>query len=130
VIVVDASAALESLLRMPAADAVSARLFRPGETLHAPHLIDLEVAQAVRRYATRRDADAKRAREAIEDLADLPLRRYPHRNLLQRVWELRDNLTAYDAVYVALAEVLDAPLLTRDRRLAAAPGIRARVEVI
>ncbi|WP_239024994.1 type II toxin-antitoxin system VapC family toxin [Rhodoligotrophos defluvii] len=71
-----------------------------------------------------------RGREALADLADLPLRRYPHDLLLPRIWALRCNLTAYDAAYVALAEVLDAPLLTRDRRLAAAAGEGARVEVV
>jgi len=71
---------------------------------------------------------AERGREALEDQEDISLRRYPHDFLLPRVWELRANLTAYDAVYVALAEALDAPLVTRDRRLAAA-GHRARIEM-
>jgi predicted nucleic acid-binding protein len=73
---------------------------------------------------------AQRGREALEDLADLSVRRYPHDVLLPRVWELRANLTAYDAAYVALAEALGAPLFTRDRRLAGAAGHRARVEVV
>jgi predicted nucleic acid-binding protein len=129
-IVVDASAMIEALLRTPAAAAVDARLFEPGETLHAPHLLDVEVAQVIRRYVANGDIDADRGREALDDLADLRLRRYPHDVLLPRIWELRHNLTAYDAAYVALAEALDAPLLTRDRRLAAAAGVRARVELI
>ncbi len=129
-IVVDASAMIEALLRTPAAAAVDARLFEPGETLHAPHLLDVEVAQVIRRYVANGDIAADRGREALEDLADLRLRRYPHDLLLPRIWELRHNLTAYDAAYVALAEALDAPLLTRDRRLAAAAGVRARVELI
>ncbi len=129
-IVVDASAMIEVLLRTPAATAVEAHLFEPGETLHAPHLLDVEVAQVVRRYVANGDIDASRGREALDDLADLRLRRYPHDLLLPRLWELRHNLTAYDAAYVALAEALDAPLLTRDRRLAAAPGVRAKVELI
>ena len=129
-IVVDASAMIEVLLRTPAAAAVDARLFEPGETLHAPHLLDVEVAQVFRRYVANGDIDADRGREALDDLADLRLRRYPHDVLLPRIWELRHNLTAYDAAYVALAEALDAPLLTRDRRLAAAAGVRARVELI
>src|SRR6267142_1577542 len=103
-IVVDASALLEALLRTPAARAVEERLFEPQQTLHAPHLLDIEVAQVIRRY--------------------------PHDFLLPRVWDLRNNLTAYDAVYVALAEALDAPLLTRDQRLAAAAGHHARVELV
>lgn len=129
-IVVDASALLEVLLRTPAFDAVSGRLFEPGETLHAPHLVDVEIAQVVRRYAAAGEISQERGRAALSDLADFAMRRYPHDFLLQRVWELRDNLTAYDAVYVALAEALDAPLLTRDRRLAAAAGRRARIELV
>ncbi len=129
-IVVDASAMIEALLRTPAAAAVDARLFEPGETLHAPHLLDVEVAQVIRRYVANGDIAANRGRETLDDLADLRLRRYPHDWLLPRIWELRHNLTAYDAAYVALAEALDAPLLTRDRRLAAAAGVRARIELI
>jgi predicted nucleic acid-binding protein len=130
VIVVDASAVLEVLLRTPVAQAVERRLFAAGETLHAPHLIDIEVAHVLRRYAAAGDMCVERGREALEDLADLSLRRYPHDVLLPRVWALRDNLTAHDAVYVALAEALGAPLLTGDRRLANAAGHRARVEVV
>ena len=129
-IVVDASAIIEVLLRTPAAAAVDARLFEPGETLLAPHLLDVEVAQVVRRYVANGDVDADRGREALDDLAALRLRRYPHDLLLPRIWALRHNLTAYDAAYVALAEALDAPLLTRDRRLAAAAGVSARIELI
>jgi predicted nucleic acid-binding protein len=130
VIVVDASALLEALLRTPAAEAVERRLFEPEQTLHAPHLLDVEVAQVVRRYASAGEIDAERGRAALADLADFPLRRYPHDFLLSRVWDLRNNLTAYDAVYVALAEALDAPLITRDQRLAAAAGHYARVELV
>jgi len=129
-IVVDASAVLEALLRTPAASAVEKWLFDPSQTLHAPHLLDVEVAQVVRRYAANGEIDGERGRAVLADLADLPVHRYPHDFLLRRVWELRGNLTAYDAVYVALAEALDAPLLTRDKRLAAAPGHRARVELV
>ena len=129
-IVVDASALLEVLLRTPAAALVERFLFDPAQTLHAPHLIDLEVAQVVRRYAASGEIGDGRAREALSDLAALPLHRYPHDFLLQRVWELRNNFTAYDAVYVALAEALDSPLLTRDRRLAGAAGHRARIELV
>ncbi len=129
-IVVDASALLEALLRTPAAEAVEARLFAPGQSLHAPHLIDVEVAQVVRRYAAAADVVPVRVGEVLQDLADLPLRRWPHDLLLQRAWELRANLTMYDAVYVALAEALDAPLVTRDARLAGAAGHRARIELV
>lgn len=129
-IVVDASALLEVLLRTPAAKAVEDRMFAPDQTLHAPHLIDVEVAQVVRRYAANGEIDGDRGRQALADLADLSLQRYPHDLLLPRIWDLRSNLTAYDAAYVALAEALEAPLLTRDRRLASAAGHRARVDLI
>lgn len=129
-IVVDASALLETLLRTSAAPAVEDRLFAPGQTLHAPHLLDVEAAQVIRRYAAQGDIDAERGRMALADLADFPLRRYPHDFLLPRIWDLRNNLTAYDAAYVALAEALDAPLLTRDRRLATSAGHRARIELV
>ena len=94
---------------------------------HAPHLLDVEVAQVIRRYAPNGEIDSDRGRAALADLADFPLHRYPHDFLLSRVWDLRNNLTAYDAVYIALAEALDAPLLTRDRRLAAAAGHHAQI---
>ena len=97
--------------------------------MHAPHLIDVEVAQVVRRYVASRQMEPERGRMALEDLADFPLRRYPHDLLLPRVWALRGNLTAYDAIYVALAEALDATLITRDRKLAGAAGVLARIEV-
>ena len=129
-IVTDASALLEVLLRTPAAAAVEERLFDPGQTLHAPHLIDIEVAQVLRRYAASGQVEPGRCGDAVTDLSDFPLHRYPHDVLVPRVWELRHNLTAYDAVYVALAEALDALLLTRDRRLAAAPGHRAQIDLV
>lgn len=129
-IVADASAIVEALLRTPVAAAIEARLFRAGETIHVPHLIDLEVAQVLRRYAGRGWLASDHCHLVLGALADFPLTRYPHDDLLPRVWELRQNLTAYDAVYVALAEALDAPLLTRDRRIAAASGHRAAIELI
>jgi predicted nucleic acid-binding protein len=130
VIVVDASALLEVLLRTPAASAVEERIFAPRETLHAPHLVDVEVAQVIRRYAAHSEIDGGRGRMAIADLADFPLRRYPHDFLLPRIWDLRNNLSAYDAAYVALAEALDAPLLTRDGRMAASSGHRAAIVLV
>jgi predicted nucleic acid-binding protein len=129
-IVVDASALLEVLLRTSAAQAVEKWLFDPEHTLHVPHLLDVEVAQVIRRYAVNGEIDNGRGRAALTDLADFPLHRYPHDFLLPRVWDLRNNLTAYDAVYVALAEALDAPLLTRDRRLVTAAGHHARIELV
>lgn len=129
-IVIDASAILEVLLRTPAARAVEARIFRRAETFHAPHLIDLEVAQVLRRYVAGKQISATRGREALTDFSDLRIHRYPHTFLLDRIWTLRDNITAYDAAYVALAEALGAPLVTRDTRLAASAGHRARIECV
>lgn len=104
-------------------------LFAANETLHAPHLIDLEIAQVLRRYERSAVISADRGAEALTDLADFPLTRYPHFVLLTRIWQMRHGLTAYDAAYLALAEALDAPLVTRDRALARA-GSGVRVEVI
>ncbi len=129
-IVIDASALLEVLMRTPAAQEVETALFESGQTLHAPHLIDLEVTHVIRRYAANGEFTGDRGRLALTDLADFPMRRYPHDFLLPRIWELRNNLTAYDAAYVALSEALDAPLLTRDRRLAAAAGHFALISLV
>lgn len=127
--VVDASALLELLLRSETGIAVEQRILRRGEVLQAPALLDVEIAQVLRRYAARGDLSAHRARAALEMVAAFPVVRYPHEPLLGRIWELRDNLTAYDAAYVALAEGLRVPLVTCDARLARAAGIRAAVEV-
>lgn len=129
-IVLDASALLEVLLQTQAGGDVEERIFAPGETLHAPHLIDVEVAQVLRRYASQGEIEPGRATQALEDLADMPLTRYAHRLFLARIWSLRDNVTAYDAAYIALAESLPAPLLTRDRRLANAPGHSVEIELV
>lgn len=129
-IVLDASAAVEWLLQTRVGHRVEARLFGEADTLHAPHLLDVEVAQVLRRYTAAGIITAERGGEALDDLRDLALTRYPHDVLLGRVWELRDNLTAYDATYVALAEALGAAVVTCDGRIAAAPGHRARVDVI
>ncbi|WP_082363997.1 type II toxin-antitoxin system VapC family toxin [Rhodopseudomonas sp. AAP120] len=129
-IVVDASVLIEVLMRTPAARALEDRLFTQPETLHAPHLLDVEVAHVLRRYAAIGEIDGERGRAALVDFADTPVQRYPHEVLLPRIWQLRHNLTAYDAAYVALAEALDVPLLTRDKRLAAAAGHHARVEIV
>jgi predicted nucleic acid-binding protein len=130
VIVADASALFDVLRRRPTAAPITARLLDSGLALHVPHLIDMEVAHVVRRHAADGDIAPNRGHQMLADLVDLPLLRHPHDWLLPRVWELRHNLTAYDAVYVALAEALDAPLVTRDVRLAAAPGHCAKVEVM
>lgn len=129
-IVLDASAAVEWLLQTTLGGRVEERLFARADTLHAPHLLDVEVAQVLRRYAAAGIITPPRGREALDDLLDLALTRYPHGVLLWRVWELRDNLTTYDAAYVALAEALDAPLVTCDSRIASAPGHHARVELV
>ena len=129
-IVVDASAMTEFLLQTPLGSRVEARLFRDGDEFHAPHLLDVEVAQALRRLVRTREVLAHRAEEAVGDLTDLDLRRHSHMHFLGRAWELRDNLTAYDAMYVALAEAIDAPLVTCDGPLGATPGHSVRIEVI
>lgn len=129
-IVVDASAALEVLLQTPAAPRIEARLFAPGETLHAPHLLDLEVVHVLRRYEAARVIDAQRGQEAIDDLTAWPLTRYAHDLFLTRIWALRHNLTAYDAAYVALAETLQVTLVTRDTRLAASVGHGATIALV
>lgn len=129
-IVVDASTLVEVLLGSGRAGAARAALGRPGCALHAPHLLDVEVAQALRRYVSIGQVETTRAESALRDMSRLPLRRHAHGFLLPRAWELRNNLTAYDAIYVALAEALDATLLTSDARLAAAPGVRARIELV
>lgn len=127
-IVLDASAALDWLLQTPAGQRIEQRIYSAGESLHAPHLIDLEIAQVLRRLARENTVSERRAEEAIADLLDLRLTRYPHSLLLPRIWQLRNNLSAYDAAYVVLAEKLGATLLTRDGRLTSAVGHTAKIE--
>ena len=129
-IVVDASALLEFLLQTALGARVEARLFRDDAELHVPHLVDVEIMQAVRRFVRTGDVSVVRARAMVGDLIDLDLHRHAHVDFLRRAWALRDNVTAYDAMYVSLAEALDAPLVTCDEPLAAAPGHAARIEVI
>lgn len=128
-IVVDNSAVIEWLTGSgPAARAVEARL--SGRRLLAPEVVDLEAACALRRFVRNGVLGAAGAERLLRDLQDLTIERFPHAPLLPRIWELRDNLTAYDAAYVALAEALEAPLLTLDARLANAPGLRCAVELV
>jgi predicted nucleic acid-binding protein len=129
-IVVDASALIEVLLGTSDASRVAERFYAEGETLHAPHLLDVEVAQVLRRYALADMLSVQRGAEALEDLADFPIARYPHQPFLSRIWDLRHNVTAYDAAYLALAEALAAPLVTRDAKLASAAGHQARIELV
>lgn len=129
-IVVDASAVIELLLRSPVGGRVEARLFERPAALHAPHLLDVEVVQVLRRFEARGEVNPERGAATLRLLEALPMRRHPHEPLLTRMWSLRANLTAYDAVYVALAEALGAVLITCDARLGRAPGLRATVEVV
>ena len=129
-IVLDASAVVRFLLRLPGASSVEERIGTPGESRHAPQLMPLEVAQTVRRYEATGQVEPARAAQAIGDLVDFSVVYYPHEPLLPTVWALRPNLTAYDAAYVALAIALDAPLATFDARLANSPGHDARVELL
>jgi predicted nucleic acid-binding protein len=129
VIVLDASAAVDWLLQTPAGQRIEQRIFARHESLHSPQLLDLEVAQVLRRLVREKSITEARADAAIVDLLDLRLTRYPHTVFLPRIWQLRHVLSAYDAAYVAVAERLGAGLLTRDRRLAAASGHHATIEV-
>jgi predicted nucleic acid-binding protein len=106
------------------------RAFNPSERMHAPHLLDVEVAQVLRRLAQRKEITVPRAEQALEDLAHLLIDRHEHQSLLPRIWQLRDSLSAYDGTYVALAEALSAPLLTCDGKLAGAHGHRATIELV
>jgi len=130
VIVIDASALLEVLLRTPRGAGIETWLFGTRQSLHSPHLLDVEVAQVVRRFAMAREIEGERAQAALDDLMGFPIWRHPHDFLLPRVWALRNNLSAYDAAYVALAEVLEATLLTHDRRLAATARQHVSVELV
>jgi predicted nucleic acid-binding protein len=124
VIVVDASAVIDWLLQTAAGQQIENRIYSRGESLHAPHLLDLEVAQVLRRLVREAAISAQRADQALHDLLDLRVTRYPHFVFLPHIWRLRHNPSAYDAAYVALTDKLGATLITRDARLAsAAPAI-------
>ena len=129
-IVLDASAVLELLGRTPEGLRIEARLLVGEEALHAPHLLDAEVASALRRHCRLGSLSAARASEMLSDLAELRMIRHGHVPLLSRVWSLRQNFTSYDAIYLALAELLDATLITRDGALKSARLLSGRVEVL
>jgi predicted nucleic acid-binding protein len=129
-IVLDASALVELLLGTESGRSIASRIADPEVALHVPHVADLEVAQTLRRFVRDGDLDAEASSSALENLQALDVQRHAHEPLLGRIWALRENLTAYDAAYVALAEVLDATLLTCDARLSRAPGIVVRAELI
>ena len=128
-IVLDASAAVDWLLQTAAGQSIEKRIYSRNETLHAPYLLDLEVTQVLRRLALQRVVPVIRADEAVRDLLDLRITRYPHFVLLPRIWQLRHNLSAYDAAYIVLAEKLGAALVTREARLASASGHAAAIEL-
>lgn len=129
VLVVDASVLAVALADDgPDGDMARARL--RDEELAAPELIDLEVISVLRRQRASGALDVRRAQLALDDLVDLPMHRAPHRPLVARSWELRENMTPYDAAYVALAEILETALVTADTRLAHAPGLACAVEVL
>lgn len=128
-IVLDASAAVDWLLQTPAGQRIEHRIYSRNESLHAPHLLDLEVTQVLRRLAREGTVPPRRAEDAVLDLQDLRITRYPHFMLLTEIWRRRHNLSAYDAAYIVLAEKLGASLLTRDSRLATASGSAGMVEL-
>jgi len=129
-IVLDASALLEILLRTPLAERLMDRALDASERMHAPHLLDVEVTQVLRRLVQCEEIAAARAEQALEDLAKLLIERHEHQSLVSRVWQLRDSISAYDGVYVALAEALGAPLLTCDAKLAGTHGHLATIELV
>jgi predicted nucleic acid-binding protein len=129
-IVLDASAVVAVLVGPgQGAELIREKIETPGQSLHVPHVMDLEVLHSFRRQLLLGTLSRERSSEALDDLENIMFVRYPHAALVDRIWSLKDDLTAYDAAYVALAEALDAPLVTMDARLARAPGIRAAVEV-
>lgn len=128
--VVDASAVAELLLGLPLGSAAEQHVFEAEEGAAAPDLLNAEILHVLRRYERRGVIDTQRSREAIVDLFDLPITRYPTMALLERAWTLRRNLTAYDALYAALAEAIGAPLVTADARLAAAARAHTRIAIV
>jgi predicted nucleic acid-binding protein len=129
-IVIDASALLELLLQTALADRLMDRALAPSESLHAPHLLDIEVIAALRRLVQRKEISIARAEQVLADFSQLLIQRHGHQELTERIWQNRESLSAYDGAYVALAEALDAPLLTCDAKLAQAHGHHAKIELV
>ena len=130
-IVLDTSVVIDLLLDSPPyAEVIARRVAAEAPELYAPHLLDVEVAQVLRRFVLSGAVPIDRAWEALDDLLELPIHRYPHAPLLKRAFELRNNVTMYDALYLVLAEGLGAVLLTRDSGLAGIAGIAAEVEIV
>lgn len=128
-IVVDASALVELLLNQERAARVAARVLT-GDPIYAPQFLSIEVLSALRRLVLKGELTAERARLFREHYAGLPLVYYPHEHFLERIWELRHNVTAYDAAYISLAEALPATLVSCDSKLAGAAGHRANIELV
>ncbi len=128
-IVLDASAAIDWLLETAVGQQIEKRIYSRGESLHAPHLLDVEVAQVLRRLVRESAVSAPRADQAILDLLDLRITRYPHFIFLPRIWRFRHNFSAYDAAYLALAEKLGATLLTRDSCLSSPFARGVKIEL-
>ena len=120
--VIDASAVVELLMATRIGFAIEERVWRSGGPVAAPHLLDVEVLHTIRRFHRTRLLTLERCEQALEDFGDLTITRYGHELLRSDMWRLRDNLTAYDAAYIALAELLDAPIVTCDAKLARSSG--------
>ena len=129
-IVIDASAVIELLLRTKRGEKVEARALTPDEQMHAPHLLDVEITQVLRRLVQLKEISPLRGQQALDDYVALNIKRATHVDLLPRMWDLRESITAYDAAYVAFAEALDAPLVTCDGKLARSHGHRVKIELI
>ena len=129
-IVIDASLALELFLVTPASEGIRERLDLAGREMVAPEVFDLEILQTIRRLCRTKQITETRAAAALDVFRHAPIDRYSHGLLHKRIWALRDNLTAYDAAYFALAELLDAPLWTRDKKFRTIPNHQARIEIL